>query len=183
MSSFEFFSLVCVCVCVKVKKKRRFVWNSNRKSGKKKRNRRSLLKLFRQPISESNGKITHRFEESKMRIIEMKTKHVKIFWEFFRNLKLRERGPRFFWTVYKQIDFRKRRRHRSCLFFVASALFDSGWRTQKPFEAFDWAVGGVFFCFFWVFLNDYNPKYPPMVEAKMTPNTAKQIMIIIFFCK
>jgi hypothetical protein len=47
---------------------------------------------------------------------------------------------------------------RSCLFFVASALFDSGWRTQKPFEAFDWAVGGVgfiffFFCFVLFFLK------------------------------
>ncbi|KAK4029850.1 hypothetical protein OUZ56_022809 [Daphnia magna] len=40
---------------------------------------------------------------------------------------------------------------------------------EKPFEAFDWTGGGFF--------------YPPMVEAKMTPNTAKHIMIIIFFCK
>ena len=29
----------------------------------------------------------------------------------------------------------------------------------------------------------YNPKYPPMVEARMMPNMAKHIMIIIFFCK
>lgn len=41
----------------------------------------------------------------------------------------------------------------------------------------------VLFFFFSFSKNDYNPKYPPMVEAKMTPNMAKQIMIIIFFCK
>lgn len=35
---------------------------------------------------------------------------------------------------------------------------------------------------FWLFCFYYIPKYPPMVEARMTPNMAKHIMIIIFFC-
>jgi len=29
----------------------------------------------------------------------------------------------------------------------------------------------------------HSPKYPPIVEAKMTPRMAKQIMIMIFFCR
>lgn len=64
LSSFEFFSQVCVCVCVKVRKGSCRV-QTEKAERKMNQTGGALYKLFRQPTE----KITHKFEESKMRII------------------------------------------------------------------------------------------------------------------